>query len=104
MEHEQQEVQLSFTMGRTWRRLPGDIPQIDTLQGPDGNNQTFESQKAVQAPGGVSQTDSPVSSNHPGTSRSVAKSHHSSQSQVVSRRREGSKGENKTSFNQRKKE
>ncbi|MBW0469914.1 hypothetical protein O181_009629 [Austropuccinia psidii MF-1] len=35
---------------------------------------------------------------------SVAKSHHSSQSQVVSRRRQGYKGKNKTSFNQRQRE
>ncbi|MBW0515146.1 hypothetical protein O181_054861 [Austropuccinia psidii MF-1] len=47
---------------------------------------------------GVGQTSSPVASNHPGTNRSVAKSHHSSQSQVVSRRRQGYKGKNKTYF------
>ncbi|MBW0494309.1 hypothetical protein O181_034024 [Austropuccinia psidii MF-1] len=39
-----------------------------------------------------------------GTNRSVAKSHHSSQSQEVSRRRQGYKGKNKTTFNQRKRE
>ncbi|MBW0541063.1 hypothetical protein O181_080778 [Austropuccinia psidii MF-1] len=38
------------------------------------------------------------------TNRSVAKSHHSSQSQVVSRRRQGCKGKNKTSFNKRQRE
>ncbi|MBW0486236.1 hypothetical protein O181_025951 [Austropuccinia psidii MF-1] len=37
---------------------------------------------------GVDQPNSPVTSQHSGTSRSVAKSHHSSQSQVVSRRRQ----------------
>ncbi|MBW0538566.1 hypothetical protein O181_078281 [Austropuccinia psidii MF-1] len=38
---------------------------------------------------GVGQPNSPVASHHLGTRRSVAKSHHSSQSQVVSRRRQG---------------
>ncbi|MBW0560924.1 hypothetical protein O181_100639 [Austropuccinia psidii MF-1] len=53
---------------------------------------------------GLGQTSSPVDSQHSGTIRSVAKSHHSLESQVVSRRREGYKGKNKTSFNQRQKE
>ncbi|MBW0473273.1 hypothetical protein O181_012988 [Austropuccinia psidii MF-1] len=53
---------------------------------------------------GVGQTSSPVASHPSGTNRSVAKSHHSSQSQVGSRRRQGYKGKNKTSFNQRKRE
>ncbi|MBW0475163.1 hypothetical protein O181_014878 [Austropuccinia psidii MF-1] len=41
---------------------------------------------------GVDQPNSPVASHHSGTSISVAKSHHSSQSQVASRRRQGYKG------------
>ncbi|MBW0592862.1 hypothetical protein O181_132577 [Austropuccinia psidii MF-1] len=53
---------------------------------------------------GVDQPNSPVASHHSGTNRSVVKSHHSSQSQVVSRRRQGYKGKNKTSFNHRQKE
>ncbi|MBW0558237.1 hypothetical protein O181_097952 [Austropuccinia psidii MF-1] len=53
---------------------------------------------------GVDQTSSPVASNHLETSRSVAKSHHSSQFQEVSRRRQGNKHKNKTSFNQRQRE
>ncbi|MBW0552616.1 hypothetical protein O181_092331 [Austropuccinia psidii MF-1] len=53
---------------------------------------------------GVDQTRSPVASHHSGTKKTVAKSHHSSQSQEASRRRQGHKGKNKTSFNQRKKE
>ncbi|MBW0518603.1 hypothetical protein O181_058318 [Austropuccinia psidii MF-1] len=53
---------------------------------------------------GVHQTSSVVASNHSGTKRSVAKSHYSSQSQGVSRRRQGYKGKNKTTFNQRKRE
>ncbi|MBW0486193.1 hypothetical protein O181_025908 [Austropuccinia psidii MF-1] len=52
---------------------------------------------------GVGQTTSPVDLHHSGTRRLVAKSHHSSQSQEVSRRRQGYKGKSKTSFNQRKK-
>ncbi|MBW0569833.1 hypothetical protein O181_109548 [Austropuccinia psidii MF-1] len=42
--------------------------------------------------------------NYSGTNRSVAKSHHYLQSQEVSRRRQGQKGKNKTSFNQRQRE
>ncbi|MBW0512223.1 hypothetical protein O181_051938 [Austropuccinia psidii MF-1] len=53
---------------------------------------------------GVDQTSSPVDSHHSGTNRSVTKSHHDSQSQVVSRRRQGYKGKNKTSVNQRQRE
>ncbi|MBW0463404.1 hypothetical protein O181_003119 [Austropuccinia psidii MF-1] len=52
----------------------------------------------------VDQPSSPMTSHHSGTSRSVAKSHHSLQTQVVSRRRQGYKGKNKTSFRQRRKE
>ncbi|MBW0464577.1 hypothetical protein O181_004292 [Austropuccinia psidii MF-1] len=60
----------------------------------------------TQIPSGsqaVGQTSLPVASHHSETSRSVAKSLHLSQSQVVSRRRQGYKGKNKTYFNQRQK-
>ncbi|MBW0466359.1 hypothetical protein O181_006074 [Austropuccinia psidii MF-1] len=53
---------------------------------------------------GVDQTSSAVASHRSGTNRSVAKSHPSSQSQEVCRRRQGYKGKNKTSFKQRKRE
>ncbi|MBW0478373.1 hypothetical protein O181_018088 [Austropuccinia psidii MF-1] len=53
---------------------------------------------------GVEQPNSPVASHHSVTSRSVAMSHHSPQSQVVSRRRQGYKCKNKTSFSQRQRE
>ncbi|MBW0501398.1 hypothetical protein O181_041113 [Austropuccinia psidii MF-1] len=43
----------------------------------------------------------PGATHHSGTSRSVAKSHHSLESQVVSRRRQGYKGKNNPSFSQR---
>ncbi|MBW0528167.1 hypothetical protein O181_067882 [Austropuccinia psidii MF-1] len=53
---------------------------------------------------GVDQTSSPVASHHSVTNGSVAKSHYSSQSQEVARKRQGHKGKNKTTFNQRKRE
>ncbi|MBW0550798.1 hypothetical protein O181_090513, partial [Austropuccinia psidii MF-1] len=53
---------------------------------------------------GAGQISSPVASHHSETRKSVAKSHHSSQFQELSRIRQGSKGKNKTSFNQRKRE
>ncbi|MBW0510954.1 hypothetical protein O181_050669 [Austropuccinia psidii MF-1] len=53
---------------------------------------------------GAGQISSPVASHHSEARRSVAKSHHSSQSQEASRRRQGNKGKNKTCFNQRRKE
>ncbi|MBW0477227.1 hypothetical protein O181_016942 [Austropuccinia psidii MF-1] len=54
-----------------------------------------------QAAGKIS---SQVASYHPETNRSVGKSHHSPQSQEASSRRQGYKGKNKTTFNQRKRE
>ncbi|MBW0529199.1 hypothetical protein O181_068914 [Austropuccinia psidii MF-1] len=51
---------------------------------------------------GAGQISSPVASNHSETSRSVAKSHHYSKFQDVSRRRQVNM--NKTFFNQRRKE
>ncbi|MBW0522903.1 hypothetical protein O181_062618 [Austropuccinia psidii MF-1] len=59
----------------------------------------------TQIPSGsqrAGQISSSVASHHSETNRSVAKSHHSSQSQEVSRRRQGYKGKNKTTFSQRK--
>ncbi|MBW0489431.1 hypothetical protein O181_029146 [Austropuccinia psidii MF-1] len=52
---------------------------------------------------GVDQSNSLVASHHLGIGRSVANSHHCSQYQVVSRRRQGYKGQNKTSFSQSRK-
>ncbi|MBW0580795.1 hypothetical protein O181_120510 [Austropuccinia psidii MF-1] len=67
--------------------------------------QLNQTEPTLNPPGsqGVEQPNSPVASCHSGNSRSVAKSHHSSQSQVVSRRRQGYKGK-KTSFSHRQKE
>ncbi|MBW0464483.1 hypothetical protein O181_004198 [Austropuccinia psidii MF-1] len=53
---------------------------------------------------GAGQISSPVASHHSETNRSVAKSHLSSQLQEASRRRQGYKGKNKTTFSQREKE
>ncbi|MBW0504202.1 hypothetical protein O181_043917 [Austropuccinia psidii MF-1] len=104
MEHGQQEVQPGIPLVRTWSKLPEDLSQRDRLQRPYGNYQRLESHQAVQTPGGsqgVDQTSSPVASHYSGANRSVAKSHHSSQSQEISRRRQGHKGKNKTTINQR---
>ncbi|MBW0528163.1 hypothetical protein O181_067878 [Austropuccinia psidii MF-1] len=53
---------------------------------------------------GAGQISSPVASHHSETNISVAKSHHSSQSQEASRRRQGYKGKKKTSFHQMQRE
>ncbi|MBW0493087.1 hypothetical protein O181_032802 [Austropuccinia psidii MF-1] len=53
---------------------------------------------------GSGQISSPVASHHSETTNSVTSSHNYSQFQEVSRRRQGYKGKNKTSFNQRKRE
>ncbi|MBW0495478.1 hypothetical protein O181_035193 [Austropuccinia psidii MF-1] len=50
---------------------------------------------------GAGQISSAVASHHSETNRSVDKSHHSSQSQEVSRRRKGYKGKTMTTFSQR---
>ncbi|MBW0485983.1 hypothetical protein O181_025698 [Austropuccinia psidii MF-1] len=52
----------------------------------------------------LNQLNSPVASHHSESSRSVTKSDHYLQFQVVSRRRQGTRKKNKTSFNQRQKE
>ncbi|MBW0466020.1 hypothetical protein O181_005735 [Austropuccinia psidii MF-1] len=53
---------------------------------------------------GGGQISSPVAFHHSETNRSVAKSHHSSHYQEVSRRRQGHNGRNKTSCSQRQRE
>ncbi|MBW0555583.1 hypothetical protein O181_095298 [Austropuccinia psidii MF-1] len=50
---------------------------------------------------GLDQPNFPVASHHSGNNRSVPKSHQSSQSQLVFRRRQGYKRKNKTSFSHR---
>ncbi|MBW0515107.1 hypothetical protein O181_054822 [Austropuccinia psidii MF-1] len=51
---------------------------------------------------GEGESSSPVASEHSESNRSVAKSQHCPQFQEVSRRRQGYKGKNKTSFRHRK--
>ncbi|MBW0482113.1 hypothetical protein O181_021828 [Austropuccinia psidii MF-1] len=127
MEHGQQEIQPSIQLGINWRKLPEDI-----IQRSYGNHQRMESHQeeraarisknqatiqAIEEPlnqtgptqipsdsQGVDHTSSSVASNLSGTNRSVTKIRHFSQSQVVSRRRQGFKGKNKTSFNQSQRE
>ncbi|MBW0493611.1 hypothetical protein O181_033326 [Austropuccinia psidii MF-1] len=53
---------------------------------------------------GAGQISSAVASNHSETNISVSKTHHSSQSCEVSRRRQGYNGKSKTTFSQRKRE
>ncbi|MBW0556343.1 hypothetical protein O181_096058 [Austropuccinia psidii MF-1] len=53
---------------------------------------------------GEGQISSPVALNQSETKKSVTRSHNSSQFQEVSRKRQGYKGKDKTSFNQRKRE
>ncbi|MBW0517972.1 hypothetical protein O181_057687 [Austropuccinia psidii MF-1] len=57
MEHGQQEVQPSITLGRTWSKLQEDMSQRDILQRPYGNNQRMESHQEVQTPGGEGNQD-----------------------------------------------
>ncbi|MBW0497770.1 hypothetical protein O181_037485 [Austropuccinia psidii MF-1] len=75
----------------TIQSIEEQLTQIGNTQIPSGSQ-------------GVDQTSSSVASHHSGTNRSVAKRHHSSQLQEFSRRRQGHKGKNKTTFNQRKRE
>ncbi|MBW0560781.1 hypothetical protein O181_100496 [Austropuccinia psidii MF-1] len=53
---------------------------------------------------GLHQTSSPGASHNSGNRRSMGKSYNSSQSQVVSRRRQGYKGKNKIYFSRRQRE
>ncbi|MBW0517651.1 hypothetical protein O181_057366 [Austropuccinia psidii MF-1] len=94
----QQEVETTGGKGSQDNRESTNIKAIE--------EQLYHTMNTLIASGlqGVKPTYSPLPSHHSGTKRSVPKSNHSSQFQVVSRRRQGSKGQNKTSFNQRKKE
>ncbi|MBW0465249.1 hypothetical protein O181_004964 [Austropuccinia psidii MF-1] len=57
MENGPEEVQPSFTLGRTQSRFPKDISQRDTLQRPYGNHQRLEYQQEAQTPGGKGSQD-----------------------------------------------
>ncbi|MBW0481311.1 hypothetical protein O181_021026 [Austropuccinia psidii MF-1] len=57
MEHGQQEVQPSITLGTTWGKFPEDMSQRDILHRSHVNHQRMESQQAVQTPGGEGNQD-----------------------------------------------
>ncbi|MBW0556627.1 hypothetical protein O181_096342 [Austropuccinia psidii MF-1] len=65
MEHVQKEVQPSIPLGRTWSKLPQDMPQRDRLQRPYGNHQRLESHQAFQTSGGEGNQDKGESSHYP---------------------------------------
>ncbi|MBW0539820.1 hypothetical protein O181_079535, partial [Austropuccinia psidii MF-1] len=65
MEHGQQEVQPSISLGRTWSKLPEDLSQRDRLQRPYDNHQRLESHQAVKPPGGEGKHDKGESSQYP---------------------------------------
>ncbi|MBW0485635.1 hypothetical protein O181_025350 [Austropuccinia psidii MF-1] len=65
MKHGKQEVQPSIPLGRTWRKLPEDMYQRDTLQVPYGNHQRLKSHQAVKTPGGEGNQDKVESSHYP---------------------------------------
>ncbi|MBW0460926.1 hypothetical protein O181_000641 [Austropuccinia psidii MF-1] len=71
MEHGQQEVQPSSTLGRTQRKLPEDMSQRDRLQRPYGNHQRLESHQEVQTPGGEGNQDKGESSHYPSYRRTA---------------------------------
>ncbi|MBW0540127.1 hypothetical protein O181_079842 [Austropuccinia psidii MF-1] len=71
MEHGQQEVQPSISLGRTWRKLPEDLSQRERLQGPYGNHQRLESYQAVHTPGGKGKQHKGESSHYPSYRRTV---------------------------------
>ncbi|MBW0461409.1 hypothetical protein O181_001124 [Austropuccinia psidii MF-1] len=64
MEHGQQEVQPSITLGRSWSKFPEDMSQRDALQRSYGNHQRMESQQEVQTPGGEGNQDKGKSSHY----------------------------------------
>ncbi|MBW0492575.1 hypothetical protein O181_032290 [Austropuccinia psidii MF-1] len=65
MEHGQQEVQPSNSLGRTRRKLPEYLSQRDRLQGPYGDNQRLESHQVAQTSGGEGNQDKGESSHYP---------------------------------------
>ncbi|MBW0506803.1 hypothetical protein O181_046518 [Austropuccinia psidii MF-1] len=71
MEHGQQEVQPSITLGRPWSKFPEDISQRDILQRPYCNHQSMESLQAVQTPGGEGNQDKGESSHYPSYRRTA---------------------------------
>ncbi|MBW0542304.1 hypothetical protein O181_082019 [Austropuccinia psidii MF-1] len=48
MEHGQQDYQRSTPLGRTWNKFPEDMSQIDILQRPYGNHQSWNSTRTFR--------------------------------------------------------
>ncbi|MBW0503651.1 hypothetical protein O181_043366 [Austropuccinia psidii MF-1] len=71
MEHGQQEVQPSITLGRTWSKFPEDMSQRDRLQRPYSNHQRLDSHQEVQTPGGEGNQDKRESSHYPSYRRTA---------------------------------
>ncbi|MBW0473756.1 hypothetical protein O181_013471 [Austropuccinia psidii MF-1] len=70
MEHGQQEVQPSITLGRTWRNFPEDMSQRDILHRYYCNHKRMESKQAFQTRGEGSQ-DKGKSSHYPSYRRTI---------------------------------
>ncbi|MBW0577715.1 hypothetical protein O181_117430 [Austropuccinia psidii MF-1] len=79
-------------------QIPSGSQCAGQISSPVASNHSETIPSGSQVAGQIS---SPVASHHSETRRSVAKSHHSSRFQEVSRRRQGNKGKEKASFNQR---
>ncbi|MBW0475728.1 hypothetical protein O181_015443 [Austropuccinia psidii MF-1] len=71
MEHGQQEVQPSITLGRTWSKLPEDMYKRDTLQRAYGNSQRMQFQQAVKNPGGEGNQDKGKSTHYSSYRRKI---------------------------------
>ncbi|MBW0485665.1 hypothetical protein O181_025380 [Austropuccinia psidii MF-1] len=71
MEHGQEEVQPSITLGRNWSKSPEDMSERDILQRPYGNHQRMESHQAGQTPGGEGNQDKGESSHYPSYRRTA---------------------------------
>ncbi|MBW0508830.1 hypothetical protein O181_048545 [Austropuccinia psidii MF-1] len=71
MEHGQQEVQPSITLGRPWSKFPEDMSQRDILQGLYGNHQRMESHQEIKTPGGERNQDKGESSHYPSYRRTA---------------------------------
>ncbi|MBW0492882.1 hypothetical protein O181_032597 [Austropuccinia psidii MF-1] len=65
MEHVQQEVQPSITLGRAWSKFTEDISQRDRPQRPYDNHQRLVSHQAVQTHGGEGNQDKGEPSHYP---------------------------------------
>ncbi|MBW0503660.1 hypothetical protein O181_043375 [Austropuccinia psidii MF-1] len=71
MDHEQQKVQPSTPLGRSWSKLPEDMSQRDRLQRPYGKHQRLEPHQIVQTPGGEGNQDKGESRHYPSYRRTA---------------------------------